>query len=132
MKKRVLNALGIACGLAGIALGAIALMFAGAGIMRISDGSAAAISCLLAVFYGIAAFLYVRAYLSYRKSPDVSNATDILVGIAFIVWVSLTAWPSFPDAVPLFDYFIPKSIFLLVASYAFYRLSKFALIRNEK
>ena len=130
MKNRILNVLAVICGLAGVALGVMALMFAGSGIMRIGEGSAVAISGVLAVFYGLTAFLYVRAFLSYRKSPDLAHATDILVGIAFMVWVTLTAWPSFPEEVPLFNYFIPKSIFLLVVSYAFYRLSKIALIRK--
>lgn len=130
MKTRILNVFAAICGLAGVALGAIAVMFAGSGIMRISDGAVAAISGVLALFYGLAGFLYIRAFLSYRNSPDVAHATDILVGIAFILWVSLTALPSFPDAVPLFDYYIPKSIFLLVISYGFYRVSKIALIRK--
>ena len=132
MKIRILRILAVICGLVGVALGAIALMFAGSGVMRISDGAVAAISGVLALFYGLAAFLYIRAFVSYRKSPDVAHATDILVGIAFILWFSLTALPSFPDEVPLFDYLLPKSIFLLVISYAFYRVSKIALIGNEK
>jgi hypothetical protein len=107
-------------------------MFAGSGIMRISDGAAVVVSGVLALFHGLAAVLYIRAFLSFRRAPDAASATDILVGISFILWVSLTALPAFPDSVPLFKYLLPKSIFILVVSYAFYRISKIVLIRNEK
>jgi hypothetical protein len=130
MKTQILKILAVICGFAGAALGVIALMFAGSGIMRISDGAAVALSAVLALFSGLAAFLYIRAFFSFRKSPDAANSTDILVGIAFILWVSLTALPKFPDSVPLLDYNIPKSIFILVIPYAFYRVSKMALIRK--
>lgn len=132
MKTRMLNVLAIACGVVGVALGVIALMFAGSALMRISDGAAVAMSAVLSVFHGLAAFLYIRAFISYRKSPGATTATDILVGIAFVLWVTLTTAPSFPDEISLFDYAIPKSIFHLVVSYGFYRISKLVLIKNEK
>ena len=130
MKTRILNYLSIACVVIGSLLGIIALMLVASALSRLSDGSAFVISCVLAIFFGVAGYLYIRTFIAYRKNPTLEHATDILVGISFTFWITLTTLPSIPSEIKVLEYSIPESIFHLVVSFGFYRIAKVILLRK--